>query len=363
VPYRAMGRSRGPRELPRSRGRTAPSAVFKANCAFKAPRCFGGHELRITICRVGAKVCNSCMRQILCTYTHRCDNCDYDLCRKCFSDEGKELGADNESSLIRPPLGDSYIEDASVTGSTSAFQTSHEVQLRLYEEYRRAQGISDERLREETARLQEELRLQNELRMASEMIEEQSTVMPTDPELPAQAHEGSLAEMPSAMEQFSFETGFSMPSWCEPPVPWRTSRQPRPLTEHRKRQIRLVYGECGRRPAPTYVHQMAQTSSGSPCVVAGGAFLPAMPVSAGTEPNATFMDEPALPLHPVASVSAAWRFAGDIHGAGSLSARRSSPRTPMGIARQARGSRDVDIRRPCVDDLHGGFGRAQWEFG
>merc|ERR1719162_384656 len=249
------------------------------------------------------------MRQILCTYTHRCDNCDYDLCRKCFSTQGKELGASSESSMFQSQS--TFFEEPSMIGSAVAYeaseqQASHEAQLRLYEQYRRAQGVSDDRLHEESARLQEELRLQYELRVASEMIEveEHSTVQPSDGEFPAPVTiENSIEMMPSGTAGSSFEMVSSMPPWCE--APWRTSRQPRPLFERRRNQIRSVYGRSGGRQqsAPCWFANRSQSDAWPPQMQpsprtmqqagsqgsAGGCLLPAMKGSQnGIDPSADF---------------------------------------------------------------------------
>merc|ERR1719424_1449009 len=146
---------------------------------------------------------------------------------------------------MQSPRGESLYEEPSMASNAdAAFHASHEAQLRLYEEYRRAQGVSDERLRQERARLQEELRLQNDLRMAPEM-EENSLVQPsTAPTLQTSIGnsymQGSWEEMESGIEPSQFEMVYSMPPWAA--TPWRTSRQ-RPLLAKKNKEICGVYGK------------------------------------------------------------------------------------------------------------------------
>lgn len=86
------------------RQRTPPAVVFRANCAFQAPRCSAGHELRITICPVGAQVCDSCKRHVMSTYTHRCRACDYDLCRRCFVSRDSSFEITDTAPSLLPSL-------------------------------------------------------------------------------------------------------------------------------------------------------------------------------------------------------------------------------------------------------------------
>jgi len=59
--------------------------VVKPSTAFKAPKCDAGHDLLICMCPVGAQICDRCRKHIQYTYSHRCRECDFDLCRRCFS--------------------------------------------------------------------------------------------------------------------------------------------------------------------------------------------------------------------------------------------------------------------------------------
>jgi len=357
---------------PTLRGRTAPSAVFKPNCAFKAPRCLGGHELLITVCRVGGKVCNCCMQPIPSTYTHRCHGCDYDLCRRCFSTEGDELAAvaRSESALSQPVL-------AAASGADLP-EASYEAQLRQYQDYRRAQGASEQRLAEECAQLVEELRRHRVPALASEVLENDSehgfASMPLDAALP---------------EPYPFENQMAfdmdcLPPWCFPS--WRTSRH-RPMLEQRTYEVQRVYGKgVRRRQAPIWVSQ------GPPAQLQPSPRITHR--SHASEPSATAGGvSPALFDNNVTSISAAGCFAGDIRAAASTFAamglpsseqwraecaesvarsvghsresRRASPRTSSTYKRHPKsklGPGMASMLRPCVDDLQGGFGRSQWEF-
>merc|ERR1719401_3382275 len=84
--------------------RTAPGVVFRPNAAFKAPQCPQGHELLICICPIGAQCCDSCTKRIESTYTHRCRQCDYDLCTKCFSAPHVKTAAVGGSADVTPSL-------------------------------------------------------------------------------------------------------------------------------------------------------------------------------------------------------------------------------------------------------------------
>mmetsp|Transcript_32214 Transcript_32214/g.53003 ORF Transcript_32214/g.53003 Transcript_32214/m.53003 type:complete len:299 (-) Transcript_32214:117-1013(-) len=99
---------------PMPRGlKTPPAAVFRANCAFKAPQCDQGHQLFICICRVGSQVCDACMRRIQSTYTHRCKICDFDLCRRCYSSPVEE----SLQASLRPLLEESSVRSSSGAGN------------------------------------------------------------------------------------------------------------------------------------------------------------------------------------------------------------------------------------------------------
>jgi hypothetical protein len=76
----------------------------------------------------------------------------------------------------------------------------------------------------------------------------------------------------------------------------------------------------------------------------GGLFLPAPPRSA---PSALSGD-----------------CATSVVGAVSQSCVRPAPRTASGHGRRgrSRGLSHSGVLRPCIDDLHAGFGRTQWEF-
>lgn len=65
--------------------KTADAAVFRPNTAFRAPKCSAGHQLFICMCPVGAQICDRCEKPIQYTYSHRCRECDFDLCLRCFS--------------------------------------------------------------------------------------------------------------------------------------------------------------------------------------------------------------------------------------------------------------------------------------
>lgn len=308
------------------------------------------------------------------------------------------------------------------SNADAAFHASHEAQLCLYEEYRRAQGVSDERLREERARLQEELRLQNDLRMASEM-EENSLVQPsTAPTLQTSMDnsllQGSWEEMGSGIEPSQFEMVYSMPPWAA--TPWRTSRQ-RPFCERRTKEIRCVYGKVREkpscwvgqsqdtvksvvsnnsqqmRPSPSTAQAQSSSRGGTEQLytqdafytpdafgMSGGPFLPAMPGAYGqgigsTTSRADSPDEAPsrTPLQAVASMSAASRFAGDLQKSTPRNRTISNDSSPMHSISSARNRPALDEScpqhgrqfkggilkpRPCIDSMKPSFGRAQWSY-
>lgn len=97
--------------------KTPPAAVFRANCAFKAPQCDQGHQLFIQVCRVGSQVCDACLRRIRSTYTHRCKTCDFDLCRRCYSSPVEE----SLQASLRPLLEESSVRSSSGAGLSREF--------------------------------------------------------------------------------------------------------------------------------------------------------------------------------------------------------------------------------------------------
>lgn len=235
-----------------------------------------------------------------------------------------------------------------------------QAQLQLYEQYRRAQGVSDDRLRMERARLQEELRLMEA--PAPEVHQDAFQASPAD---------ASAMELPP-IEQPAFELSeFTAPPWLEAP-PWRTSRELRPLQEFRKHQVGLVYGEGGRRQAPVWFPSDPRQRP------------PLRPSPRRVDKQGdAIAHESFAPLHPVASISAAGQYAGDMQAATSSFTATALPsserwraasagqttqfmkpsaRLASSSGRQVRGQTAPGCSRPTVDNLRGGFGRTQWEF-
>mmetsp|Transcript_140363 Transcript_140363/g.356171 ORF Transcript_140363/g.356171 Transcript_140363/m.356171 type:complete len:265 (-) Transcript_140363:21-815(-) len=67
----------------------------------RAPKCQNDHELLISLCLIGAQICDGCRRRIQATYTHRCKACDYDLCSRCFRSKSRATSA--QSAPHRAP--------------------------------------------------------------------------------------------------------------------------------------------------------------------------------------------------------------------------------------------------------------------
>lgn len=47
--------------------------------------CNNGHPLQVMPCSPGRSMCDMCKQVVASTYTYRCQACDYDLCKACFS--------------------------------------------------------------------------------------------------------------------------------------------------------------------------------------------------------------------------------------------------------------------------------------
>lgn len=311
--------------------RTAPAVVFKPNCAFQAPRCSVGHELRITICRIGGQVCDSCQRHVMSTFTHRCRACDYDLCRRCFASVGESFPLlANDSPLLLPDLehqDKGFKEEVPSCGSAVCSDNFQN-------------GGADS-----------------------------TSLENWDGQRPLEITSGSMC--------------------------FRSSRRPQRKILHsierRNQRLQLAYGDVGRRARRDVSRPNGQTHKLPPQILASPSRqtsdvcyfddVAQTCVESNVSPqfaNSVFSDPTDVPnaVSTFAEMglppNEKWRLncAASVAVAAGTPDRANSPRgAPRSAAlRQQHGRQrrsdpvELGILRPCVDDLQGCFGRARWEF-
>lgn len=105
--------------------RTAPRTCFRASSAHRIVHCPDGHDLLISLCPLGAQICDRCRQFIYTSYSHRCAACDFDLCKRCYREACKSglplaafSGGGRGGGLELPALEPGPEAPAPVTGST-----------------------------------------------------------------------------------------------------------------------------------------------------------------------------------------------------------------------------------------------------
>jgi len=95
----ALARSTLPGQAEKQQLHTAPASIFRANLAFQVRTCDEGHRLQLFLCDVNTRICNECSRLLPDVHTFRCQQCDFDLCRRCFARPGRaQLSAERSTS-------------------------------------------------------------------------------------------------------------------------------------------------------------------------------------------------------------------------------------------------------------------------